>query len=346
MGGWFRSLATAAALVGVVVGEAGAQRDEPAFEELSRLVKRDYLSLGVLFQAVADLQAERSMPGNSGFSVANFRVALSGELDQRFGYFLQTNFTATPAILDARMYYRPTGAVRVDVGRFKAPFSHEFLTPASSIDFVNRAQAVTALVPGRQIGMQLGVGPTDGPIALRAGIFNGNSASANGNDGGDFLYTGRVSGSATIGPEGASHPVVYGVSVARSVDQAASFGQGFVTSFSGDRTVFGADVRATVGGTLAAAEIAYAELDPVIGLNRRPWGGHVTLGHMVRANTQVLARLDFFDSDTVAGRSDWLVLGLNMWPTAVTEFQVNYVVDVDQADIDNHQVLVNFQFGF
>jgi len=45
-------------------------------------------------------------------------------------------------------------------------------------------------------------------------------------------------------------------------------------------------------------------------------------------------------------RRDWMVLGLNVWPTSVTEFQVNYIVDTRDTAFDHHQLLVNFQFGF
>ena len=41
-----------------------------------------------------------------------------------------------------------------------------------------------------------------------------------------------------------------------------------------------------------------------------------------------------------------IVLGFNAWPTSVTEFQVDYSVDVRDAAVDHHQILVNFQFGF
>lgn len=41
-----------------------------------------------------------------------------------------------------------------------------------------------------------------------------------------------------------------------------------------------------------------------------------------------------------------LIAGVNAWPTAVTEFQVNYLVDPDDASPERHRLLVNVQFGF
>lgn len=48
-------------------------------------------------------------------------------------------------------------------------------------------------------------------------------------------------------------------------------------------------------------------------------------------------------------RTPWrqsLILGLNVWPITMTEFQVNYLVDTDNQAFENHQLLVNFQLGF
>jgi hypothetical protein len=323
---------------------AAAQQAEPQFGELTRFLKRDYFSLGVLLQTVADVQAERTLAGENGFSVANFRLQVKGELDGRYGYLLQTNFVGSPSILDALMYYKPGSDWRLTVGQFKAPFSYEFLTSAASIDFVNRSQAVTALVPGRQLGLAAMVTPSAGAFGITAGVFNGNGTAPNGNDGDGVMVVGRFFGTVDVG--GQADRVVVGLNAAYSDDDNASFGGGYVTGFTGHRTLLGGDVRATVGGVLLSGEVDYAVLDPELGTTQHPWGGQATVGYMVRDDTQLLARFDFFDPDLGLERRDWLVLGLNVWPTSVTEFQVNYIVDTRDTAFDHHQLLVNFQFGF
>lgn len=323
------------------------QDDEPIYDQLAEMFKRDYLSIGVLLQAVADFQIDRTFPGNNGFNISNFRLSLSGELDQRFGYFLQTNFAGTPSILDARMYYRFTPQVAVDVGQFKAPFSYEFLTSAASIDFVNRSQVVTALAPGRQIGIQLRTNNSARTVGFNIGAFNGNGTRPNGNDSNNLLYAARLYGSrAVASSDGTETKIDLGVNVAFSDDELSSFGSGFATGFAGDRAILGADARLTLDRYLISGEVIYASLDPDVGLDRDAWGAHATAGYMFTDKVQGLIRWDGFDPDDGVGRRDWIILGLNAWPTTVTEFQINYIIDTDNAEPDHHQLLVNFQFGF
>ncbi len=334
-------------LVTAAAPAAAQQEDEPIYQQLADMFKRDYLSLGVLLQTVADLQVDRTFPGSNGFSIANFRLSLAGELDRRFGYFLQTNFAATPAILDAKMYYRFSPQVAVDVGQFKAPFSYEFLTSAASIDFVNRSQVVTALAPGRQIGIQVRTSNAARTIGFNVGAFNGNGTRPNGNDSDNLLYAARLYGSRLVeNDDGARTKIDLGVNAAFSDDQASTFGSGFVTGFAGNRAILGADARVIHGRYLVSGELIYASLEPDVGLARDPWGLHATGGYMFTDKIQGLVRWDGFQPDDGGGRQDWIIFGLNIWPTTVTEFQINYIVDTDNAAPDNHQLLLNFQFGF
>ena len=58
-----------------------ASADEPLWSQLKGQFKTKPLSVGLLFQGVADFQPERSLPGENGFQVANFRLSVRGELD-------------------------------------------------------------------------------------------------------------------------------------------------------------------------------------------------------------------------------------------------------------------------
>lgn len=339
--------AGAASLVLLVVSAtgAGAQDTEPAYQGLLGALKRPYLSVGALLQTVGDFQIERTRAGHNGFSVPNFRVSLAGELDRHVGYFLQTNFAASPAILDARLHLRPSGRTGLDVGQFKVPFSRELLTGAADLDFVNRAEAVTALAPGRQIGIA-GTLELDRRLTARAGAFNGNRAGANGNDNNDLLYALRVDLRA-VGPAagGPSSRLVIGANVAYSVDSAATLA-GLLGSFEGKRTLLGADARFTTGPWLLAAEVVFAHLAPTNGAVLEPVGHYLTAGYRVSPPAQVLFRWERFDPDGLAPTRDALIGGLNLWPTSFTKMQVNYLVQTRDAGFDHHQILVNVQFGF
>ncbi len=323
---------------------AAQEEPEPEFDRLIAAVKHDYLSLGVLLQAVTDLQLERTLQGSNGFSIANFRLLLYGRLDSGFAYWLQTNVAGSPAILDAMMSYRTGGVLTFDVGQFKTPFSFEFLTLASSIDFVNRAQVVTALAPGRQIGLQVRFDDVSRTFGARAGMFNGNGTKPNGNDNNNFLYAGRIFVTPHMGS--ADRSLIVGASGAYSKDDGSTFGGGFVTDFSGTRTHLGGDARLQVDRWLFSGELLYANLQPTVGAERNPWGFHTTVGYFLSPKTQTLVRFDGFQPDDGGERSDVVVVGFNAWPTFVTEFQVNYLIDVRDAAFDHHQLLANFQLGF
>jgi len=239
----------------VVAGAQANDDDEPLLEELRRYFQRESLSVGILFQFVADFQPDRSFAGNDGFSIANARVRVYGELDGGFGYLVQANLIDTPAVLDAEGHYRVVDGLVLRGGLFKAPFSREFLTGAGSIDFVNRSQVVRALVPGRELGAQIGGDLLDGVVSYGVGLFNGNRFDGNGNDSDEFLWVGRVSFApeALAGPEQGDR-LDMGINVGLSDDESATVGD-LVTGFEGERTLFGADARFTRGRLLLSGEV-------------------------------------------------------------------------------------------
>ena len=156
----------------LLLGLAGApalwsqQSQAPDDQNMVRAVKKDYCSLGFLVQSVADFQPERTLVGSNGFSIANVRILVSGRLQGSFGYLIQTSMIKSPALLDAKVYYEFSPAFAMDFGQFKAPFSAEYLIYAGNIDFVNRSQVVSALAPGRQIGLQGRVWIADRKVLL------------------------------------------------------------------------------------------------------------------------------------------------------------------------------------
>ncbi len=322
-------------------------QDEPLFNELTKTFKKDYLSLGVLFQSVADFQIERSFSGNNGFNISNMRINLSGELDNGFGYLFKTNVINSPAILDAKMYYRVSLGFTVDVGQFKSPFSAEFLIGAGSIDFVNRSQVVTALVPGRQIGVQARGWTSQKTLSYAVGVFNGNSFRDNNNDNGDFLTSGRLALYPKIFDAGkASDRLEIGLNMAISNDDRANLGGGFLSAFEGKRTLLGGDFRLTRDKLLLSGEAIYARLKFGDNQTIKPTGFHATAGYMITKKSQLLLRWDSFTPDRLRPDSRLLILGYNLWPTKVTELQVNYIISTDNSSIDHHQLLVNAQMNF
>ena len=312
--------------------------DVPFLDALASRLKHEWLSVGVLLQVVADFQYESHLPAENGFSVANFRIQAKGTLDDGFSYFLQTNFASSPSLLDAYLSYEAHRSATIDAGAMKAPFSAEFLIPAQSIDFVNRSQVASSLAPGRQIGVNLRGAFGRSPLSYAIGVFNGNGVRANGNDGDGVLGVFRLGLDSSSG----GGRTEIGFSAAFGRDDAARVGP--IADFSGDRTLFGADTRIERGNFLGSSEVIWAALDPRDDESTEPWGYQVTAAAMVCEKAQLLARFDAFNP----GDSDWsnyVVAGVNMWPTGAAQLQVNLLVPTHEA-ARYSQLLVNAQLWF
>jgi hypothetical protein len=253
----------------------------------------------------------------------------------------------SPALLDGRLTFRATHWFLVDAGQFKAPFSQEFLTAASDIDFVNRSQVVTVLAPGRQIGLQARGQAEERRWGYGIGVFNGNGIGTNGNDSGGVMGAARIGG--RLG--GDDRPFSFGLSVAASDDKAANLGatiggEPLIRDFEGTRLLAGADARWTPSEYLVAAELIYGDIDPAMGDALDVWGYHVTVGRAIGSRSQVLARFDQFGTDTLNLDSDLILLGYNLWPSSATEVQANVVFPTIDFEIDHVQLLMNFQVSF
>ena len=228
----------------VLTGIACAADQEPLVEQFNSKFKRGYFDLGAMFQYELDWQPRRTMPGHSGFSVANARLKVSGRLDNGFGYLLQANFANVQGLLDAAIRYKLNQYIAFDIGQFKSPFSREYLLSPAVIDFVNRSRVADVLAPKRQIGVQLKTTIPSVPVNINVGIFNGNGFSQNSNDNEHYLVAARANYVAVSSE--LSHLEI-GINGANSRDSTVRIGQElnpFVYEplfFTGQRTLWGAD---------------------------------------------------------------------------------------------------------
>ena len=315
---------------------------EPLFEEMKKLLHHKSFTVRALLQTVADFQRHRSFSGNNGFSIATTRLSLSGDLDKKFSYFFQFDFTKSPAVLDAKLSYQFSTAFGIDAGLFKTPFSREYLTYAANIDFINRSQVVSILAPKRQIGFQFSGSFAKQLVRYNFGAFNGNGLDGNNNDNDKFLYVGRLSVFPKILQ---SDYFEIGVNYAESQDERISFGNDFINNFNGKRALIGADFRLILNKFLVSGEFISAKLEPRNQNEITPKGYQATVGYFVNKKSQLLVRWDSFDADGGQPKSEWLILGYNFFPTQITELQVNYVMPVDETS-DYNQLLINLQLSF
>ncbi|MDX1636392.1 MAG: porin [Balneolaceae bacterium] len=317
--------------------------EEPVFEQFKQNLKNDYLSVSALLQTVGDYQYERNS-GFNGFSIGNARLAISGEFDRGFGYKLQTNVIKAAPVLDANVYYRSSPGFGVTAGLFKSPFSYEYLTGAAAIDFVNRATMVNQLAPQRQVGVQVSGETKDGILQYSLGAFNGNGFGINRNSDDQMLYVGRLEARFDTDRGQSSDQIIFGVNASREIkDQVATSGN-IRSTFMGEQMLLGTDVRITQGRLFLAGEFIYSWLEENGGNNRQfnPFGYHATAGYYVTSNTQLLVRWDYFDGATLAPGSESVLAGINIFPTRISEIQLNYVIPTERP-VEFSQVLLNLQ---
>ncbi|MGB5528529.1 MAG: porin [Ignavibacteriaceae bacterium] len=319
----------------------GQSEEEPIYDEYIKHFKKDYFTIDMLFQAVADFQPERSIIGNNGFYLSNMRLRMYGNLDKNFSYYFVANFLVSPILLDAVIGYKFTDAFKVSAGQFKAPFSSEFLKYPSDIDFVNRAQAAALLSPRRDIGFQLSGIFANNLLEYKAGIFNGNGPNNFFNDNNSFLYVGRIA--ATPRTENSRYEI--GLNAGYNDNSTQGI---FTKSFSGKKTFVGGDFRAEVYNFLFSTEFIMNKLEGMIDsvqAKNEPYGYHITVGYKPLKNHQFLFRYENLSPDGIISNSNFYIIGYNFWPTRVAEIQINYLVDTKQTNFKNHWYLINFQIS-
>ncbi|HHP7238239.1 MAG TPA: porin [Longibacter sp.] len=262
----------------------------------------------------------------SGFDVRAARLRTT-IVSHGLEAFLQTEFTGAPAVFDARLRYAFSEYVRISAGLFKSPFSRSHLISRPVLPFSERPVAVDAIAPRRQVGMSARVQAPSGWFSLTGGIFNGNGRTVTPNDNQHFLYVGR----ATLRPKVAGGLLSIAGNIALSIDESVRLGA-LSPSFSGTRTVYGADASYVRGRWLLAVEGLMAELDPAPGEDQISTGGYVIGGvPLFSESLQLVSRYQRFDPDTGSvGALARVEAGLNYQPSPTVRLQFSGSVPTEE----------------
>jgi phosphate-selective porin OprO/OprP len=138
--------------------------------------------------------SDTDRPGNTTFVLRRARPLLEGTLFSVFDFRLMLDFGGgTATVQDAYVDLRPSKALKLRAGKFKAPVGLERLQSATQTLFIERALP-TNLVPNRDIGLQLHGELLEGALTYAVGAFNGvpDGASADANSDNSFDLVGRV----------------------------------------------------------------------------------------------------------------------------------------------------------
>ena len=132
------------------------------------------LQIGLLVQADGRFAADDSNDQYiDNFSFRRLRPYLRGRLSRRFEFYLNPDFAGGILVVqDAYLDTIFSPAFRIRAGKGKTPFGFERLHSGSNLLFVDRAFP-TALVPNRDIGVQVLGDISGGVVSYLAGVMNG-----------------------------------------------------------------------------------------------------------------------------------------------------------------------------
>jgi hypothetical protein len=85
-----------------------------------------------------------------GFDLRRARLILKGDLTRNLSYYLQPLLEASPRLLDAYASIRFTDFLILTLGQTKIPFSMENLAAENSMETIDRAQVIEALLARTQ----------------------------------------------------------------------------------------------------------------------------------------------------------------------------------------------------
>ena len=134
----------------------------------------DRLQIGLLFTRTAGSQLDDSSHQVvDTFAFRRLRPYLRGRFSRRFEFYFNPDFAGgTLVVQDAYMDMIFSPAFRIRAGKGKTPFGLERLHSASNLLFFNRALP-TALVPNRDLGIQVLGDISGGVVSYLAGVMNG-----------------------------------------------------------------------------------------------------------------------------------------------------------------------------
>jgi phosphate-selective porin OprO and OprP len=266
---------------------------------------------------------------NNAFDLHRARLIISGNVTDDWSYFTQTELGGTGVkLVDAYTAYKVADYLKFTAGQFKIPFSLESLTGDAQLEFIDRSQAVEALVGrskdviGNQQGRDIGI-QVSGNFAkvndlylfdYSLGLFNGAGydVTTDNNDHKDFV--GRLG----------VHPLKgldFGGSIYEGEDIPLSTAT-VPNPVTQARNRYGFDGRYVLGALSLTAEYVHGT-DGAI--RKDGWFGQV--GYYVIPQIQLVAKYDTYDPNKVktTDRSNIYIGGVNFVFNKYTRLAIDYL---------------------
>lgn len=277
--------------------------------------KEQKLSIGGYMQAQWEgggAPDSRYVGINDRILLRRARLTFKGSFAENVEFTLQSDFGNNSIggvsgyraqLADAFVAYTKYEWANLQVGQFKTPFGYEQLLSDTKIMTVERSLPNDLLTVGRQIGFGISGVAADKRLTYSVGVFNGNGVNNGNNDNDQFMYAARIAG----------------VAWSRGADRLSVGLNGFSshdtgTTFTGDRTAWGADAQLTLGRFDLNYEYLHLLSNRVTGTDTTADGWSALVGYFVVPKTlQAVVRYETYDPNVRIGgdATDAWIFGLN-----------------------------------
>ena len=267
--------------------------------------KEQKLYIGGYLQANAEMgdAPDARFPTNDRFIIRRARVTLKGSFAENFDFLFQSDFGNNAVggvagykaqITDLAITWRGYEDAQVTVGQFKTPYGYEQLLADTKTLTVERSASNDALTLSRQIGAMVSGSILEKRVTYWAGLFNGNGVNQGNNDNDQFLYVGRLNGTA-VRNERLTLDV--GANAFTTIDTSANF--------NGTRNGIGFDAQVNRGPAGLYAEWFQTHFDRLVGpsTDARGWS---LLGSwmLVPKSLQAILRYETIDPNRTVANDD------------------------------------------
>jgi phosphate-selective porin OprO and OprP len=178
------------------------------------------------------LLTDQGEPIDDRFEWGRRRIGLDGELFDRLEFQIERELEAESPWRDIYGDVKITPALRIRAGRFKVPFSMEHTTSGFALDFLQRSAAVTAMSPGRDLGVMVHGRLAERLVKYEVGMFKHTDSvevPVDGNRADVTAGFGTIAGRVTLAPvrdeeDGTTRDLAFGVAFARNTMPEGLYG--------------------------------------------------------------------------------------------------------------------------
>lgn len=262
--------------------------------------------------------------GDDEASINRARLNFWGSAAERVSYNILVDAVTDQVLWDAHIDIDAIERLKVKVGQFKTPFSHEYLTCSSMLDTIERSNSVDRLSSKYDIGMQ--VEGDLSPVKCIVGVFNGEGKNVRDrNDQKDYVERLEL----VLSPDAQVGVSAYQGKKGTQLDDIKRLGGNFVLAHE----------PISIKGEYISIDDNDVDKD----------GYYLSFGYFIKPEYQCILKYDVYDpdKDVSDNKQGTFTVGLNCFLYDDVKLQGNYLSKLEEGiDIDNDEFLAQLQVNF